>query len=540
MSQSPDLDCHNDSHDLLALFDACLELDADARLHQRCLRTARLALASPALRAKAITEAGRPNDYKALTRWLANPNVDLHNLRDALARLSWQRARRCPSGSMIAAYDPTYLDFKTHSDKLHKRAFSSHQGAGYIWLPCALFDPGTRNLMGIAQQTLVDARGCDDRHLLDLSAGLDPDPEDELLEQLHKEYETNERFRYAAQIAHAARHFPEDISVLHAADALFDDVASLRHLDRVLPEHHDFVVRSDMQRVVAVAPEELAHPPAPEVQRPHNRRIPGQDLRGMFSLKIADLPELLEYRPCGCLELNSQGRLAASQAEVVERVELERAAIRVKLYRKSTRGERLGLEEEPLWVTLVLVRNRETQKVHWALLTSLPKQYAEEAVQGYACRYDIEGMFRSYKQYMELETTRLRHPERLAKLLIFGSLRLMKLEWNRELIGLKVGRKPTKEQRLKLREKAEQARQIEQDFWLHREMPPELDEEEKAWMRLGLMAALGGWLFKAGRSLGNQVLLKGQAKLAHDAEFRRFLWLVDPDAFQDLLDDMGY
>ena len=203
--------------------------------------------------------------------------------------------------------------------------------------------------------------------------------------------------------------------------------------------------------------------------------------------------------------------------------------------RKSGRAMKAGIDEVPVWLNLVVIRQTNTplpgkKRLEWILLTDLPVSTREEietVVDLYACRWRIEEFFRTCKDILKVEDSELDDAQATARLLFFVTLKAMFLDRLRQAAGLAAGVPPTPEQRKKLEAGEKRAVEIELRRRETGRPVPKLSAEYRSVMMLGLIARLGGWASCNGAHLGNQVLSRGLPVFLHDVAEGRYAWLSE-------------
>ncbi len=233
------------------------------------------------------------------------------------------------------------------------------------------------------------------------------------------------------------------------------------------------------------------------------------------------------------LPLDARGRLLRGEGKPARVARLSIGAVAIRLVRRSKRARRAGIDEQPTWLNLVVVREMnppdDVEPLCWVLLTSLPIDTPEQILfvaDCYTCRWRTEEFFRTTKDGMKLEQSRLDDATSTARLLFFVTLQAMFLDALRADAELPAGVPPTDEQRLELRAAPARIKQIEKDHQAGRP-PPLLSPRQRARLLIGRIAYLGGWAGRRrGGSLGNYVLLRGLTLVLHDFRERRYLWLI--------------
>lgn len=469
-------------------------------------------------------EEGDSAQVKGAQRALSGKKaLSLEGLRKGLVDASWCAVVERGLPDVIVAYDPTYLSYKGHKDK-QKRLNPGDGFEGYVALNSAVVDPTTGGLLGVAHQALVSADGPDDRVAVDYAPGI-TDP------TLVTKLEWASRQQFLAHMLHVDATAPEGVEIVCVADREFDDGLALRALVGASSRCH-FVIRGNEQRALLVEPGTIKLPA--NVKRPSVQHfLRPAEHRGLESAYVADIVEHLPLIPLRDVPLDARGRVCSDGKNAARIAHLHAGAIRVKLAKRSQRGLDAGIPEEPIWLTLVVVRELEpppgTTPLEWRLLTDLPATTPTELariVDAYRFRWRIEEFFRTIKASMGLEKSRLKTPSAIARLLVFCTIKAMMLDYLRAAAGLASGRPPTDEQRKKLKELGRKAVEIEKQRRGKRPPREALDAATRALMIVGLLARLGGWTNRRGASLGNEVLIRGLTTLLHDLSLGHYDWLV--------------
>jgi hypothetical protein len=501
------------------VFSASLDL-GDGRLDERVkqMSVACLDSAGGAVR-KLFGNEGA--EQKAAQRLLSNERVQLAGLREGLYALSFQEMEARKIRRVVVAFDPTYLDFTFQEGKSDRRQIGDGRGLGYVWLNCAMFEPQGR-LLGVAHQTLVAADGPDDAEQVDYAPKIRG-------RRLRRELAENPAQQFLIHAQAVDRRVPPQFELVFAADREFDDGLALRSASG-LSARSRFVVRSNASRVVQVrsAPWIPARRKEPS---PENRVGQSTD-ESLVDIYLKDIVQTLPLAPTRDLPLDSRGHVLRGEGQPARIAHLWAGGIAIRLARSSKRARRAGIKEEPVWLNLVVVRELDppegVKPLQWVLLTDLPVETPEEirfVVDCYSCRWRAEEFFRTTKDGMKLEQSRLDDAASTARLLFFITLKAMFLDTLRADAGLAAGAPPTDEQRRALREGERRAKQIERDRQAGGPVPP-LTSRARALMLLGLAARHGGWAGRRGDSLGNYVLLDGLRIVLALISECRYLWLL--------------
>jgi len=445
----------------------------------------------------------------------------LAGLRESLYALSFDEMARRGTLRTVVAFDPTYLDFTFQEGKKDRRRIGDGRGLGYAWLNCAMFEPEGR-LLGVAHQTLVDADGPDDAEEVEYAPKIQG-------RRLRRELAANPAQQFLSHAQAVDRRAPPQFELVFVADREFDDGLALRS-SAELSSRCRFVVRSNGSRAVQVR----AAPWVPAGQKGPSRhsRLPDSDGESLVDIYLKDVVNALPLAPIRDLPLDSRGHLLRGEGQPARIAHLSAGGVAIRLVRWSKRARRAGIDERPVWLNLVVVRELDSpdgvEPLQWVLLTNLPVGTLEEirfVVDCYTCRWRTEEFFRTTKDAMHLEQSRLDDAASTARLLFFMTLKAMFLDTLRSDAGVAAGGPPTDEQRRALLDAGCRTKQIERDCQTGRPVP-QLSRRDRALLLLGRAAYLGRWAGRRGDSLGNYVLLRGLALVLHDFAEGRYLWLT--------------
>ena len=456
-------------------------------------------------------------DYKALRRLLNNDKLSIEVMRQILYNLTSSQLEpyRNTEQYLVAAFDASYLNYGSHSSKPRKSSFNDKKSEGYLLLSNTVFELRRGNLVGFAGQCLVNSQGPDDLEHLELEPAL------------RKEYRTNERVWHQQQTLRAFERFESGLRVLHAGDAQYDDVCTWRTLTKSLPQGHHFIINGVLDRVISVRRQQLSYIETHEVERAH--RTDDFDDTSFREVHLERLAKGLKLKPYKTIWVDPRGRIASKQSKKSKKVRLGIGGVSVWLHRKSERGSRLKQVEKGLKLTAVVVRDRDdVDGLCWVLWTTLQPEQAQLAAEGYLCRWRIEEWHRTLKQTLKLKESRLQTPEALAKLLVLLSVKTMLIEECRSDTGIKSGQKLSKSQRKKLISSGQKAQRLEEARWKRGKKPGKYEQNERAWMLLGLMAVKGRWHINNNLSLGNTLLQEGLDYIMNEARMGHWLWLLNP------------
>lgn len=504
---------------IVTVLSSCLDLD-DERLDKRAVEMAQACLGSAKSSVSALSGRSEAEE-KAAQRLLSNDRVKLLALREALYGLSFAEVNSRGVQRVVVAFDPTYLDFSSQKRKKDRRSIGNGGGEGYVWLNCAMFDPEGR-LLGVAHQTLVHADGPDDANELDYAPGI-------RRRKLRAELAANHKQQFLTHAQAVDRRAPPGLELVFVADREFDDGLVLRAAGALSPRC-SFVIRSNESRGVQVR--QAPWIPGNRKVPSRNNRLPSGDDEALAEIYLKDIVQALPLPIERDLPLDSRGRLLRGQGKPARVAHLSIGAVAIRLMCSSKRARRVGIDEQPTWLNLVVVRELNPpdgiEPLCWVLLTSLPIDTPEQilfVVACYACRWRTEEFFRTTKDGMELERSRLDDATSTARLLFFVTLRAMFLDALRAEAELPAGVPLTDEQRGELRAAPVRCEQIEKNCQAG-QPPPPLSPRERARLLIGRAARLGRWVGRRGNSLGNYVLLRGLAFLLHDFAEGRYLWLI--------------
>ncbi len=497
----------------------------DKRLDARWLQLAGSCHAGQGPSVAALAGKGNHADTRAAERFIDNERVEVSDLREGLYQLTLRTIRERQLSSLIVPFDPCELTFSTQTRKKGRHPVGTDEKTlGYTWLNAAAFDPRSQCFLGVLHQALCTDEGPDDQHELAYAPGvLEPD-----LVSLTARNFKQQLSVYASAIDERV---DPAIELTFVADGDFDDGLTLRHLAGQLSARCHFVIRGDSQRVVQVAP--CSWLPVRQ-QKPSDQHTLAQarDSDEWTSFYLRELLPEVPTQNGPSLRLDARGRVCGANASAARVANLEVGAVRIRLPKRSERGRRLHVREEPLELNLVVVRESfpppGKKGVQWLLLTDLPVETLAqrlEVVERYLVRWRIEEFFRTTKDAMELEKSELQEPAPTARWLFFITLKAMVIEALRQDAGLQAGQPPTYDQRRLLRQGPEEAKREEQARQKNpkRALP---SWEKRLWMVLGLIARYGQWTGNYRGSLGNYVLLRGLPFLLHDLEGGRYRWLV--------------
>ena len=495
----------------------------DERLNKRLIQVVQEAFSAQGCSLAQLSAAGGEASRKALQRFVKNGRVELPALRSALYRVSLEQLRLSGAKTVVSAFDPTNLDFSAQrKNKGGLKPVGKGHVPGYVWLNMALIDPDSGRLFGVGHQTLDLAGGPDDQRLYDYTAGLGRT-------DLAEEFAINPKQQFLVHARAVDELVPKETELIYVADRELDDAFSLRGIAALEHQRH-FVIRSDEQRVVSIQPvgwlEAGRKLPSQQKQL---RKAPDQELVEVY---LRDLAGSLPLEPFDSLGLDGRGRVCFEGSKPARRAKLSIGALGVCLLRRSTRAVRAKLQEQPLWLHLVVVHETDppqgVKPLHWTLLTDLPVSTPEQrarVVQLYRCRPRIEEFFRTTNDVLSLECSRLRDAPRSARLMVLLTLKAMFLDALRATAGLPAGVPPTSEQRAALRSGAKEAERIEKAVRHSGKRPPKLSLKRRAIMLLGLLARHGGWVATNRAHLGNAVLLRGLHAFLPLVSYDHYLWL---------------
>lgn len=504
-----------------------LEL-GDVRLFRRVAKMIRDSLGAAKCSLAALFGRGGSNDLKRAQELLSNDHVEVLDLRNALYATTKTLIAERGIKTVVCIHDPTLLDFSGQDFKGDRMAIGDGGGLGYAWRNCLVVDPASKRLIGVAHQTLVTAKGPDDQSLLDYTAG-------SRLPERSKERAALARTPQQMFLTHA-RVVDERLNGfarVHVADREFDDGLSLRSLCQA-EDGSRFVIRGLGSRLVQVRPGDVPWLPKSSRHPTPQKKIVGTDGDGLVNVTVADIARRIPVKGFKEVPLDVRGRvcLTDQKKRVAHVAALAVGAVPVRLAKRSARGSRARIREEPVELNLVVVREtnprRGKKPLLWILLTNLPVGTPDEIAQAaeyYSCRWRTEEFFRTTKDAMKLEASELHDPEATARLLFFVTLKAMFLDDLRYDAAIPAGVPPTPEQQRELVAGAKRADILERQRRNGQGLP-ELSRQERAVMALGKIACLGGWAGRKGDNLGNYILLRGLPVFLHDVFEGRYAWLV--------------
>jgi hypothetical protein len=508
----------------LAALDHALSL-GDERLDARAVQMARQSMGGTS--ASIVSLFG---EVENSSHFLSTADVDLMALRRALYEVSWEEVLHRDLQHVVAIFDPSILMYHGHHSKQDMiEDLGEGHGKGYIWLNLGLADPVTGSFLGVAHQTLVGADGPDDREEISYVAEVPARKR----KALREEFESSYKNQFIVHATQALKNLPPGVEVTLTADREFDDGLVLRKVTQG-QANVNFVIRSNSTRKVYVhKPKWLPNGVASRTAGKHETSgfVPAADEVCVTTDVLVENMPLTFLRE---LPLDSRGRACASGGHArVARLGV--GTIPVCVATRSHRAIRARIKEEPVGLNLVVVRElnpvRRGQGICWVLLTDRPVNtptQLERVVDCYVARWRIEEFFRTTKDVLGLEDSRLDDPGALARLLFFVTFRAMCLDTLRYEAGLDAGSPPTNEQVVALRAGARQVDQIEEmTASERREALRALTPSRKAFLLVGKIAQLGRWSAKRGKHLGNHVLVKGLDLFLHDLAMGHFRWLLE-------------
>lgn len=465
--------------------------------------------------------AGDRSQEVATQRFLSNTRVSLRSLRDSLLAFSLHNLKRHGLTSVLVAYDPTLLDFTTHSFKKNRTSLANHDQLGYRWHNALFVDLVSGRLLGCGHTSLITADGPDDASWVDYAPGVEDSA-------LRKALENNNKQQFMIYAQQLDKRAPEDLELVHVADREFDDAFAFRGIAGLSQRSH-FVIRSDEQRAIQVAPADWL----PAERRKHSKQkwVEGSRRDGLEAIFLDELVTALPLKSYGRLPIDKRGRVCKRRQKPHRWAKLEVGAVSVRLAKKSERGQALKVKEEAIWLNLVVVREKNPPKgkaaLSWTLLTDLPidtEDQIRRIVDSYFKRWRIEEFFRSCKQALKVEDSRLADESSTGRLLWLVLVKLLFLDEVRALADIEAGVAPSTANRSRLKRALERAKRLEGKRRQGQEVG-ELCERERGRQLLAVLAWQGGWRFMAGESLGNSVLLKGLERLRALVAEGCYAWL---------------
>jgi hypothetical protein len=485
----------------------------DQRLDDRVVAMVERCL--PAAKSSLAAMFGEGKDLKAAQRLLSNPHVDVLDLREALYACSLESLRRHQARSVVSVFDPTLLDFSAQDWKTDRMPIGDGDGLGYQWLNALLVEPEGGRIYGVGHQVLASSRGLDDR--MDYESGTPA--------KWRAKMRRNHPNQFLVIANAVDSRLPADLEIVHVADREFDDGLVLRA--RAKARSH-FVIRGNDTRVVQVR--DPCWLPA-ELRLGKVQKELDSNPERLTNVRLKDLVLHLPCPNAKTVPLDARGRVCLKPELACLSARLHIGAIAIRLARKSKRGEQTKTPEEPVWLNLVVVRERPTPErprpLLWLLLTDLPvdtPEQIERVVSFYCRRWRTEEFFRTEKDAMQVEDSELDDARATANLLVFTTFKAMLLDELRFRAEIPAGAPLTNEQRRELKSGATAAKAIELARREEGKPIPALPARQRARMALGLLAYLGGWV---GTSLGNYILLRGMPIFVHDVSEGRYVWLLE-------------
>jgi len=466
-----------------------------------------------------------PGNVKGAQRFLSNDSVELSQLREVLYACSLENLRRHQAKSVLCVFDPTLLDYSAQHWKQERMPIGDRDGLGYEWLNALLIEASGGRILGVVHQALHSLGGKDD----DLDYLRDARKKKRRSKAFLEKQERNFKNTFLHIAEAADKRVPADVELIHVADRDFDDGLVLRSR-RAAGSNRHFVIRGNANRIVQLrTPEWL---PAECVLGRGQKNLDSNP-EHLVDVHVKDVVEHVPCRFKRTLHLDNRGRVCREEV-ASQHASLEIGATPIRLGRASKRGELLGIEEEPVWLNLVVVREAEDSgrktktPIQWLLLTDLPIDTLEaidRVVQLYRRRWRTEEFFRSEKDALQAERSELDDERATARLLVFTTLKAMFLDELRFRAEVPAGEKLPKELRRELRAAGNRARELE--MARQKGTPiPRLTTKERGLMALGVIAYEGSW---TGVSLGNYVLLRGLPVFIHDVSEGRYAWPVSDE-----------
>lgn len=118
-------------------------------------------------------------------------------------------------------------------------------------------------------------------------------------------------------------------------------------------------------------------------------------------------------KPCGKLSFKLPARQGQKARQVTQEIRIERVTL-LKTHRRGTREELMSIEASVIHAKELNVPVGETP-IEWILLTSIPVfdiQKAQEIIEWYLCRWEIEIYFKTLKSGCRVEQLQLTKAER--------------------------------------------------------------------------------------------------------------------------------
>jgi DDE family transposase len=453
------------------------------------VRQVGLACSSPAT--SLAQAAGRGSnspmaDLMSLYRFADNDNAPVSELRKTRAQVVLESI--APDKKLLVIHDVTLLDYTHQNAKLDRRRIGDHQGAGYEYFPCLAVDPDTGQVMGVVHDTLVSARGPDDRDVMDY----DYEPRfRELSARERQRLRDNHRHQMAVHIEGLSEVL-KNRRAIHVADCEFDDIFILGCC-----ENHDtdFVIRTSANRNVQVPNQAWIPPEA------HTPKQSGHALEtDWVCVNLERLIEHVPLQPYKVLPLDARSRVT-DPASAVRSVNLSIGACRVRLYRDAMRNRQYFRTPRPVDVSMVVIREpvapAGVEPLCWVLFTSMPVdtlQHLAYIGRCYELRWKIEDFFRLLKSGYRIESSRLDSAEKTAKVLVVISLAAMVVLNLKRAAGL-----------------PSSGRLSPDDHHRIKNAMSQLDNPDIpiALRLLALVAKLGAWRARKTDPLGPAILMRG-------------------------------
>lgn len=509
---------------LLALLTTHAHL-GDPRRNSRLLSLLSHFLASPSASLSSLAGSDSKYDIKAAQRFLSNPLVLISSLREILYKTTWDEANKQSLSYIVIAHDPTLLDFSFQNTKQNRMNIGDQRGLGYTWLNGAAIDPTSGAFLGVVQQTLVSSEGPDDKDLLNYMNGTEYDDEvtkEDLVFSAQQQFLTH--------VKSISERAPKNLELIHVADREFDDGLALRECNSISTDKNHFVIRGNGTRVVQVKKESWMRRRSKVPSEQKNLKNSNDPILTSYYLK--DLIKFAPYKIYGKILLDSRGRVCVGEQKIAKESELLFAAFSIRLAKQSKRAIRNKIKEEPIWLNLVIVKEKTKKNkkgIEWLLLTDMKigtEEDIRKIVRCYSYRWRIEEFFRTVKDAMKIEESKLGDETSTARLLFFVTAKAMFIDGVRREAEIASGKPPSQEQRKSLEDGAKKAKEIEKQSQEPEFKEPKLTRKERGVMILGLLARLGRWAGRSGDHLGNYVLLRGMILFLHDVSQGRYAWLV--------------
>ena len=341
---------------------------------------------------------------------------------------------------------------------------------------------------GMVHDTLVTNEGPDDKDIMNYDY-------ESLFSDFSEEEKTrlkaNHRHQMAVHVNALASLIPEH-RVIHTADREFDDIFLL---ERCITHEHDFVIRTQGNRNVQVP--DASWIPEDALTRTQTGHAPRD---GWVSVNLTRLIPAVPLRPYKTLPLDKKGRVTNSSTPH-RYATLHIGACRVRLYRSAKRQNRYFKPPQPVYVSVVVIRELNVPPgetpLCWVLFTTLPVDTDRQIKRVgylYELRWKIEEYFRLLKAGYRIESFRMDNATKIGKLLIVITLAAMAITILKQRLNLPSGGYLDDNQY----QKVKTAMRELDNHTIHIEL-----------RLFAFIARLGGWLGRRGDPIGPTILMRG-------------------------------